>query len=267
MHFHRPNPPLWLVQSALALTLSFGQAQAQTPPQTTLPGVSPTAYVGPHFPGGPDSLAAVLGRATRAASPALVGQVFLHLTLDARGQVSASALLPPPARTPAARLFASAEVQKVAQRLVSQLPAWQPANGVPRPGDSPGMVVLPLTFGPLSATRALAYGDDEPTFSAARLQALAGGRPSRSLAEYVQRQVRYPAQALRSRQQGTVYAYFEVSETGLVEQPRIVGSAGETLDEEGLRALKLVPPATVPARYQGRPVRVYYVVPVAFKML
>jgi len=267
MRFSHLNPPLWLAQTALALALSFGQAQAQTQPQTTLPDTSPTAYVGPRFPGGPDSLAAVLSRATRAASPALVGQVFLHLTLDARGQVSASALLPPPARTPAARLFKSAEVQKTAQRLVSQLPAWQPASGVPRPNDSPGMVALPLTFGPLPVARALAYGDEEPTFSAARLQTLAGGRASRSLAEYVQRQVRYPAQALRGRQQGTVYAYFEVSETGLVEQPRIVGSAGELLDEEVLRALKLVPPATVPARYQGRPVRVYYVIPVYFKML
>lgn len=87
----------------------------------------------------------------------------------------------------------------------------------------------------------------------------------RGLATMIQLLVMYPPEALRSRQQGTVYAYFEVTENGAIEHSEILGTAGRTLDAEVLRALVKLPSATTPAQLQGRPVRVSYVVPVTFK--
>ena len=90
---------------------------------------------------------------------------------------------------------------------------------------------------------------------------------SRSLQNYIQKSTRYPPAALRQSQQGVVYAYFEVAETGAIEHTEIVGTAGDALDNEVLRALKTLPAATKPAMLQGQPVRVFYVVPLTFKMV
>ncbi|AMR27600.1 hypothetical protein A0257_11170 [Hymenobacter psoromatis] len=74
-----------------------------------------TAYTGPRYPGGPDSLQAVLARQLRPASPTLVGQVFLHLELDKTGGVQKADLLTPPRATPAAALAYTKEVQALAK--------------------------------------------------------------------------------------------------------------------------------------------------------
>ena len=62
--------------------------------------------------------------------------------------------------------------------------------------------------------------------------------------------------------QGTVYLYYEVSETGAIEQRRVVGSLSPSTDAEALRSLRSLPNATTPPRHQGRPVRVAYIAPI-----
>jgi outer membrane biosynthesis protein TonB len=84
--------------------------------------------------------------------------------------------------------------------------------------------------------------------------------------DFLQRQFRYPAIDLRNQVEGTSYGYFEVSETGAVENRRVVGSLTPSVDAEVLRTLNTIPNATTPPRQQGRPVRVAYVVPVNLKI-
>lgn len=71
----------------------------------------------------------------------------------------------------------------------------------------------------------------------------------------------YPAEALRAREQGTVYAGFEVAESGAIEHPEILGSVGRSLDAGVLRALAALPAATASAQLRGQPVRVRCVLP------
>lgn len=78
--------------------------------------------------------------------------------------------------------------------------------------------------------------------------------------------MRYPAKDLRNQVQGVVYAYFEVSETGAVEQRRIVGTVSPTFDAEVLRVLQTLPDARTPPRQAGYPVRVAYVLPLNFRI-
>jgi protein TonB len=248
---------------AASLALLAGAAQAQAPASMALIGSDPTAtaYTGPRFPGGPDSLQATLTRLLRPASPALAGQLFLHFELAADGTVQQAALLMPPRGTVAAALAKSKEAQTLMSQVAQRLPAWQPGTGMPGQSKAAAnFVTLPLTFGPTTGPLALVYSDENPTFPAM-------GDRRFGIMGFLQRQVRYPAEDLRNRVQGTVYGYFEVSETGAIEQRRIVGSVSPTLDAEVLHALQLLPNALTPPRLGGRPVRVGYVVPMAFKSL
>ena len=60
--------------------------------------------------------------------------------------------------------------------------------------------------------------------------------------------------------------YFEVAENGAVENPQILASAGGALDAEVRQAVRSLRPATTPAQLNGRPVRVFYVLPMTFKI-
>ena len=61
-----------------------------------------------------------------------------------------------------------------------------------------------------------------------------------------------------------VYAGFEVTESGAIEHPEILGSVGRSLDAGVLRALAALPAATALAQLRGQPVRVRYVLPLKF---
>jgi protein TonB len=227
-----------------------------------------TSYAGPRYPGGPDSLRAAVRRYLRPASPDLAGQLFLHLELDSLGRSQRAYFLAPPAGSPAIALYTNPEAQNLAQRLVQLLLPWQlPASPAGQSGGPAPSVTVPLDFGPAPPATALAYSDENPTFAVAPLpvQGRSKGVVPSNFQEFLGRQLRYPAEDLRRGRQGTVFAYFEVSERGTVEQRRIVGTVSPTLDAEVLRVLQTLPSALTPPRHQGRPVRVFYVMPLSFR--
>jgi len=268
-HFFCRRTGRLLAPVLLLLAMRAWAQPIAPPPNMALLGRDPaaTAYQGPRYPGGPDSLRATIRRHLRRASPGLQGTLFLHLELDSLGFSRAAYFLPPPAGSPAIALYLNPEVQNLAQQLVQQLRPWQlrqwVRTGIPHPLTS---VTLPLYFGPEPTPVALAYGDELPTFSVVPLPVLGHSRgtvPS-SLAEFMGRQARYPPDDQLRRRQGTVFAYFEVSETGKLENQAIIGTVSPTLDAEVLRVLRRLSSALTPPRYQGQPARVFYVIPMSF---
>lgn len=236
-----------------------------------LMGPDPTAttYRGPRYPGGPDSLRATVRRYLQAASPTLVGELFLRLELDSAGYSRQAYFLPPPAGSPAIALYLSPEAQNLAQQLVQRLLPWEvppQVRGQWYGPQGPGVTVK-LPFGPEPAAPARAYADENPTFSVVPLPVFASRKTvvPFNLIEFFYRQMQYPYEDLRRGRGGTVFAYFEVSETGKVEQRRIVGTVSPTLDAEVLRVLLRLPSALTPPYYQGRPTRVSYVLPMSFR--
>lgn len=242
------------------LTLLLGPAALAASAQANLP---PVAYTGPRYPGGPDSLRVALQRLAATPDAPVAGEFFIKLELDKAGRLRNATPLYSP-RTPAAGHLTKKQTQALDAAL-ARWPAWQLTAGQPATGAP--TVILPIAFNPAASLPALAYSDQEPGFAARSL-----GQDARQpvgieqLLSFLQRQVRYPAEALRRQEQGRVYAYFEISETGAVEQQRVVGSAGPTLDAEVGRVLRLIPPALSPPRQQGRPVRVFYVQPITFSV-
>ena len=71
---------------------------------------------------------------------------------------------------------------------------------------------------------------------------------------------------MRREQQGKVYVYFEVTETGAIEHLETMGTAGPLLDAEALRVVQKLAVATAPSLLQNRPVRVFYILPLSFRL-
>jgi TonB family protein len=254
--------------AALAFSLLARAASAQAPAAMPLTGTDPTltAHTSARFPGGPDSLQAVLGRLTRAAHPAQSGQVFLFVLFDKRLRRRKPEFLKPAPGTPEAALVRDPEVQALARQLTQQLPSWEPGPGeTGRTSKQATAIILPLSFGTAPAAP-LAYSDDNPTFPLQTIRTAPGvAVPAPNLSTFIRSQVSYPQQALINRERGQAYAYFEVTETGTIENARVVGSVGPSVDAEILRVLRLIPPALTPPRQKGQPARVFYIQPFKFK--
>lgn len=246
---------------------------------------SPSTYIGPRFAGGPDSLRALVYRSVQQAGAAPKGRILLKFELSNEGKPRKSELVRPPKPLNPALVNAAA---KAGDYLQAQPLAWQP--GTPDPDFPPSTdapkVLLALDFTATApATRPYSYADQNPIFAGMADQLRARkmkyydellANPAKvakytsslsGLAAFVQMQTRYPVEALRNQEQGTVYAYFEVAESGAIEQAEILGTAGRALDAEVLRIIQQLPTATTPAMLQGRPVRVYYVLPITWKII
>ncbi|OGX83219.1 energy transducer TonB [Hymenobacter coccineus] len=260
-----------LLLGIVAATLLLAGAPARA--QTAVPAA---AYAGPRFPGGPDSLRALVYRATRQAGTAPTGRVALEFKLAAPQQAESLRLVQPPRPVSKELLAAAAAAQSY---LRAHMPNWQ--------SDGPNQsfrAMLTLDFTTAAAAQPYNYADQEPVFPSL-IAALHTQRnpvlersmqspavqarlasPQMGLTTYIQMQTIYPVDAMRSRQQGQVLAYFEVAESGAIEHLSIVGTAGSALDAEVLRVAQTLPAATAPALLRGQPVRVYYVLPVTFRM-
>ena len=263
--------------------LLSGPLLALAPPTAAQVTPSMAAYTGPRFPGGPDSLRAFIGRSTRLATPAPMGRMLVQFELKPDGQPYNFSMVRPP--DPLRRPLVDATAAALTY-LEAHMPAWQPAPPDPNadPANPSPKFGIPIDFTSPPGTQPYYYADQNPIFATmgtvlqsrhnryfdrilaepaqlAQLQSSAKG-----LTMMIQMLVAYPPEALRYRQQGTVYGYFEVAENGAIEHSEILGTAGRVLDAEVLRAMSKLPAATTPAQLHGQPARVSYVVPINFRI-
>lgn len=84
------------------------------------------------------------------------------------------------------------------------------------------------------------------------------------LQQYLKKRVRYPKEAQKKNVTGTVYVGFVVDSTGLLRDFEVKHGLGSGCDEEAIRALKGTSP-WIPARKEGKPISMQYVVPVTFE--
>ncbi|MDQ2792390.1 MAG: energy transducer TonB [Bacteroidota bacterium] len=272
------------IQNCFRVLLAFGGLAPLVLHAQTSPVVSPADYTGPRYPGGPDSLRALVYRSTRQAGAAPAGKVLVLLEIEANGHPANFAFVTPPGpvNSPLFRAAGTAVDYLQERMLTWQLGASEPAA---KPTAEPARQALMLDFSNAAPNmRPYSYADQMPQFPA--MEKLLGARqlqyvnppltdPSKraafvssaqGLALYVQMQVRYPAEALRYQQEGRVSASFEVAETGAIEHVEILGTAGRALDAEVLRVVQRLPAAGSPALVQGRPARVHYVLPITFRI-
>jgi len=77
--------------------------------------------------------------------------------------------------------------------------------------------------------------------------------------------VKYPKIAIKMRMQGVVYIGFVVNPEGKVENPKILKSVAEVLDEEALRVVEKEIEFE-PGYHEGKAVPVRFVLPIKFQL-
>ena len=86
-----------------------------------------------------------------------------------------------------------------------------------------------------------------------------------ALMKYLQSHINYPPMAAENNVQGKVILQFVVEKDGRVGEVKVARSVDKDLDKEAIRVVKSLPKFT-PGRQNGQPVRVWYTLPVTFKL-
>ena len=86
-----------------------------------------------------------------------------------------------------------------------------------------------------------------------------------ALLKYVGMNLNYPKEALRNNVQGKCILKFVVTKIGTIGKIKIVRSLSQECDEEAKRVVRTLP-EFFPGRQNGRPVNVWYTLPVNFRL-
>lgn len=90
-----------------------------------------------------------------------------------------------------------------------------------------------------------------------------GGEEARM--KYLQENIKYPEMAKESGIQGTVHLKFVIEKDGSVSNVSVQRGIGGGCDEEAVRVVKKMP-KWQPAKQRGRPVRVWFNMPIKFTL-
>ena len=86
-----------------------------------------------------------------------------------------------------------------------------------------------------------------------------------ALIKFIQKNIQYPQMERDNDIQGIVTVGFLIDENGKVTNVETIKNVSPGLDKEAKRVVKLLPDFK-PAMYNGKPVRVYYMVNVTFRL-
>lgn len=84
-----------------------------------------------------------------------------------------------------------------------------------------------------------------------------------ALEKFLRDNIKYPVAANNKKIKGTVFILFDVSETGIVSNPKIRRSAGDALDKEAIRLVCSMP-QWIPAVKNGKPVNSNFLISIKF---
>ena len=105
--------------------------------------------------------------------------------------------------------------------------------------------------------------DREVQLQAQEMPRFPGGEAE--LMKYVSMNLKYPQEAMNAGKEGRVVIRFVVSADGKVKDPQVVRSVDKQLDDEALRVISSLPDF-IPGKIDGKPVSVWYTMPVSFRL-
>ena len=88
----------------------------------------------------------------------------------------------------------------------------------------------------------------------------------KALREFILNNLNYPEIARKTGITGTVYVQFVVEKDGSISDVKVVRGIGGGCDEEAVRVVKSMP-RWKPGKQRGQPVRVYFTLPIEFKLM
>ena len=111
-----------------------------------------------------------------------------------------------------------------------------------------------ITSKPDEDTKVFDFVEQPPVFSQ-------GG--DAGLLRWINEHLRYPSVALENGTEGTVMLRFVVTSSGTVGDVQVLKSVDTYLDREAVRVIRELPKFS-PGRQQGKPVNVWFQIPVRF---
>ena len=124
------------------------------------------------------------------------------------------------------------------------------------------IMMLTMLFG-FSITKAQAQGKDKVYDIVEVMPQYPGGMPE--LMQYLAKNIKYPIQAQKKGIEGRVTVRFIVEKDGSISNVTVVRHIHPLLDKEAVRVIKAMPKWS-PGMLNGKPVRVKFNIPVAFRL-
>jgi len=249
----------------------------------------------PMFPGGDSALLAFIGTNTKypetAKAKGIQGRVIVRFCVTEKGGIDLISVLK----------GVDPDLDNEAKRVVSMLPQFKPGRQGGK--EVPVWYMVPITFSlsgakgdlmdpppppppPPSGEKALVIemggnengekvtanpvvvegetsGGSEPFVMVEEMPVFPGG--DTEMLTFIAQNVKYPPDAKEKNISGRVIARFCVTEKGFVERATIIKSVYPSIDAEALRVIRMLPQFQ-PGRQGGKPVAVWYMVPVTFSL-
>jgi protein TonB len=126
---------------------------------------------------------------------------------------------------------------------------------------------IQMTYIPENITIAKAPEIDEPEVGRWDVteQATFEGGNLTTFHAWLQKNVTYPQSAIEARLSGRITLFFSVNTKGQVCDVKIIKGIHPALDEEAIRTI-LSSPKWAPAKFNGRPVKQNFTVPLIFRI-
>jgi TonB family protein len=215
----------------------------------------------PMFPGGDSALLGFIARNTKypekAKANGIEGRVIIRFCVTDVGGIDRVSVLK----------GVDAELDNEAIRVVKTLPQFKPGKQGGKPVNVWYMV--PITFGlkkPVDPTAPkppppppappIPGGYDEPPV-------FAGGETA--MYKFINSNLKYPQAAKENGISGKVNLRFSINTDGTIGEVSVLKGINPDLDAEAIRVIKLLP-AWKPAKLEGKPVIVNYMVPINFTL-
>jgi protein TonB len=87
-----------------------------------------------------------------------------------------------------------------------------------------------------------------------------------ALMDFITKNAKYPEEAKRTNIEGCVVVRFIVEKDCRVSNPMILKHLNPLLDDEAIRVINMLPNFERPAKLNGEPVSVYYMIPITFDL-
>ncbi|MBC6699685.1 energy transducer TonB [Hymenobacter puniceus] len=172
---------------------------------------------------------------------------------------------PPQATTPTKVVKDELVKPEIAKPEITEVGPIAEVDGPTGPVAIPGSSTGSLTGNPTGTTDSgttKTTAPPKPFITAEVMPQFVGGQEA--LMRYMQKNLRYPAQALRNSVSGRVYISFTVLASGDIADVQVLKGLGFGTDEEASRVVKNMP-AWTPGQQNKRTVAVRYTLPITFR--
>ena len=214
----------------------------------------------PEFPGGDSALFSFIAHNTKypkyERDNNIQGKVLLQFVVNIDGSVKDIQVIKP------ASMGLNMEAVRVAKLLPKFKPGYHLGNPVKVFFNLP--VVFKITEPPKDSLTLKMTPNAEGVYTYVGINPYFPGGDA-ALLHFLQQNIYYPNKARNKNIQGRVLVRFTVMEDGSTSDVHVIKSLDPNLDAEAVRVVKLLP-KFIPGYVQGKAVKVYFNLPIVFRL-